>query len=155
LPYDQFIREQIAGDLLPAKNDADRRAKIIATGYLANTKRFGSYEDERYPWYLTYEDTIDNLGRTFLGLTINCSRCQDHKSDPISKEDYYALYGFFQSTRYPRPGIELDKMQHDFVPLAAKEIVETADKERKEQLAEMDAKVKKLEMNKKENDKAI
>jgi mono/diheme cytochrome c family protein len=148
LPYDEFIRQQLAGDLLPSKDEADRRAKLVATGYLANTKRFGSYEDERYPWYLTYEDTIDNLGRTFLGLTINCCRCHDHKFDPLSQEDYYALYGFFSSTRYPRPGIELDKVQRDFVPLAPPEKVAAAEKERKAKLAELDARVKKLEADK-------
>ena len=103
---------------------------VIATGYLANARRFGSYEDARYPWYLTYEDTIDNLGRAFLGLTIGCARCHDHKFDPVSQEDYYALYGFFSSTRYPRPGIELDKVQRDFVPLApADEVHPRADEE--------------------------
>ena len=80
----------------PAADDAGAPAtKLIATGYLANARRFGSYEDARYPWHLTIEDTIDNLGRTFLGLTINCARCHDHKFDPITTEDYYALYGFF------------------------------------------------------------
>jgi hypothetical protein len=142
LPYDEFIRQQLAGDLLPFKDEADRRAKLIATGYLANTKRFGSYEDARYPWYLTYEDQIDNLGRTFLALTINCARCHDHKFDPVSQHDYYALYGFFSSTRYPRPGIELDKVQRDFVPLAPREQVAEFEKDRGVKLAELDAKVK-------------
>jgi len=141
LPYDEFIRQQLAGDLLAAKDEADRERKLIATGYLANSKRFGSYEDARYPWYLTYEDTIDNLGRTFLGLTINCARCHDHKFDPISQQDYYALYGFFQSTRYPRPGIELDKTQHDFVPLATAEQVAVFEKERKAKAAELEKRV--------------
>src|SRR5262245_20729597 len=104
-PYDLFLREQIAGDLIPGGSEGERYDRIIATGYLANAHRFGSYEDKRYQWYLTYEDTIDNLGRTILGLTINCARSHDHKFDPISSEDYYALYGFFQSTRYPWPGI--------------------------------------------------
>lgn len=142
LPYDEFVRQQLAGDLLPAKDEADRRAKTIATGYLANTKRFGSYEDARYPWYLTYEDQIDNLGRTFLGLTIHCARCHDHKFDPISQTDYYALYGFFSSTRYPRPGIELDKVQRDFVPLGPADEVAKFEKERGAKMAELDAKVK-------------
>lgn len=142
LPYDEFIRQQIAGDLLPFKDEADRQAKLIATGYLANTKRFGSYEDERYPWYLTYEDQIDNLGRTFLALTINCARCHDHKFDPLSQHDYYALYGFFSSTRYPRPGIELDKVQRDFVPLGPADKVAEFEKARGATLKELDAKVK-------------
>jgi cytochrome c553 len=141
LPYDEFVRQQLAGDLLPAKNETDRRAKLVATGYLANTKRFGSYEDARYPWYLTYEDQIDNLGRTFLALTINCARCHDHKFDPISQTDYYALYGFFSSTRYPRPGIELDKVQRDFVPLASAAEIEKFEKERSAKQKELDAAV--------------
>ena len=148
LPYDEFIRQQIAGDLLPYQDDADRQAKLIATGYLANTKRFGSYEDARYPWYLTYEDQIDNLGRTFLALTINCARCHDHKFDPISQHDYYALYGFFSSTRYPRPGIELDKVQRDFVPLASPAQVAAFESARRAKLAELDARMKKLTADK-------
>lgn len=142
MPYDEFIRQQIAGDLLPSDDEADRQSKLIATGYLANTKRFGSYEDARYPWYLTYEDQIDNLGRTFLGLTINCTRCHDHKFDPLSQEDYYALYGFFSSTRYPRPGIELDKVQRDFVPLATADVVAKVERERAQRQQELDQKVK-------------
>jgi hypothetical protein len=141
LPYDEFIRQQLAGDLLPAKDEKDRVDKLIATGYLANARRFGSYEDERYPWHLTYEDTIDNLGKAFLGLTVGCARCHDHKFDPIPQEDYYALYGFFQSTRFPRPGIELDKVQRDFVPLAAAEKVAAIEKERKDKLAEFDKRI--------------
>ncbi|HYH67821.1 MAG TPA: PSD1 and planctomycete cytochrome C domain-containing protein [Urbifossiella sp.] len=148
LPYDEFVRAQLAGDLLPAASEADRRAKLVATGYLANTRRFGSYEDARYPWYLTYEDQIDNLGRTFLGLTISCARCHDHKFDPISQHDYYALYGFFASTRYPRPGIELDKVQRDFVPLATPDEVAAAGKVRTEKLAALTARVKELEADK-------
>lgn len=147
-PYDQFLREQLAGDLMPSKTELERRERIIATGYLANTRRFGSYEDTRYQWYLTYEDTIDNLGRAFLGLTINCTRCHDHKFDPILSEDYYALYGFFQSTRYPWPGIELDKAPRDLVPLAAPEVIAKANQERKGALAKLDERIKQLEKEK-------
>ncbi|MBN8248240.1 MAG: DUF1553 domain-containing protein [Verrucomicrobia bacterium] len=116
LPYDQFIREQIAGDLLPSGEGPERFDRLIATGYLANARRFGSRVDD-YPQHLTIEDTLDNLGRTFLGLTINCARCHNHKFDPITAEDYYALYGIFDSTRYPWPGIELEQKQRDLVPL--------------------------------------
>lgn len=115
-PYDQFLREQIAGDLLPAESDAQRNEQTIATGYLAISRRFGSVIDD-YPQHLTIEDSLDNISRTMLGMTVTCARCHDHKFDPISQDDYYALYGIFQSTRYPFPGIELDKKPRDFVPL--------------------------------------
>jgi mono/diheme cytochrome c family protein len=154
-PYDQFLREQIAGDLLPASSDQDKHDKLIATGYLANARRFGSYEDARYQWYLTFEDTIDNLGRTVLGLTINCARCHDHKFDPIATEDYYGLYGFFQSTRYPWPGIELDKIPHDLVPLVPPDQVAAVEQERKTKQAALDAEVKRLEADKAAADKAV
>jgi hypothetical protein len=155
LPYDDFVRAQLAGDLLPARDDATRRANLIATGYLAGTRRFGSYEDNRYPWHLTIEDSIDNLGRTFLGLTIGCCRCHDHKFDPLSNEDYYALYGFFQSTRYPWPGIELDKAPHDLVPLVPAEVVAKADGERSKKLADFDARRNELDDQKKQADDSI
>jgi hypothetical protein len=148
-PYDDFVREQLAGDLLASDNEDERHQKLIATGYLANSRRFGSYEDERYQWYLTIEDTIDNLGRTFLGLSIHCARCHDHKFDPISNEDYYALYGFFQSTRYPWPGIELVKHQRDLVPLVPPAEVEAAEKKRKDELQALRVKIDELEAEQK------
>ncbi|HEX7378048.1 MAG TPA: DUF1549 and DUF1553 domain-containing protein, partial [Pirellulales bacterium] len=144
LPYDQFIREQLAGDLLPSANDDERRQRIVATGYLAGARRFGSRVDD-YPQHLTIEDTIDNLGRAFLGLTINCARCHDHKFDPISTEDYYGLYGIFHSTRYPWPGIELEQKQRDLVPLAAADDVKRATEAHKTRQQELDAEVRRLE----------
>jgi len=153
-PYDQFIREQLAGDLLPHRSEEERRTNLIATGYLANAKRFGSRVDD-YPWHLTIEDTIDNLGRTYLGLTVNCSRCHDHKFDPITNEDYYALYGIFESTRYPWPGIELKQYQENFVPLAPPEIVEKVAAERAAKKAELEAKAKELEAEKKQYEHAF
>jgi len=117
MPFDAFTHAQIAGDLLPGSTDAQK----IATGYLAGARRFGSYEDKRYQWWLTYEDTIENMGRAFLGLGLSCSRCHDHKFDPIFQDDYYALYGIFRGTRYPWPGIELDKKPRDLVTLSTKE----------------------------------
>jgi hypothetical protein len=115
-PYDEFVRDQLAGDLRGGGTEQQRVERIIATGYLANSRRFGSRVDD-YPQHLTIEDTLDNLGRSFLGITLSCARCHDHKFDPITQRDYYGLYGIFHSTRYPWPGIELDKRQRDFVPL--------------------------------------
>ena len=125
LPYDQFVREQLAGDLLGGEGD-ERFQRIIATGYIANARRFGSRVSD-YPQHLTIEDTIDNVGRAFLGLTINCARCHDHKFDPITAQDYYALYGIFKSTRYPWPGIELEQRQRDLIPLVATEKLAAAE----------------------------
>ncbi|GEP40714.1 PSD1 and planctomycete cytochrome C domain-containing protein [Brevifollis gellanilyticus] len=116
VPYDRFITEQLAGDLLPSSSQEQRNRQVIATGYLAMARRFGSLV-ERYPWHLTIEDTIDNLGRTVMGLTLSCARCHDHKFDPVSARDYYGIYGIFASTRYPQPGLELFQTQHNFVPL--------------------------------------
>ena len=130
LPYDDFAREQIAGDLLPGATTKETLERLIATGYLANARRFGSRVED-YPQHLTIEDTIDNLGRAFLGLTINCARCHDHKFDPVSTADYYALYGFFHNTRYPWPGIELEQKQRDLVPLVEPGQTAKADAARK------------------------
>jgi mono/diheme cytochrome c family protein len=116
LPYDQFLTEQLAGDLLPATDQAEKNRLTIATGYLAMARRFGSLL-ERYPHHLTIEDTLDNLGRSVMGLTLSCARCHDHKFDPISTRDYYGLYGIFESTRYPFPGLELFQAQRHLVPL--------------------------------------
>ncbi len=72
----------------------------------------------RYPEtlpHITIEDTIDNVGKTFLGLSIGCARCHDHKFDPIPTSDYYALYGIFKSTVYPHAGAEHKPYRSDFV----------------------------------------
>jgi hypothetical protein len=116
LPYDEFVRDQLAGDLRGGASEEERHRRTLATGYIANSRRFGSRVDD-YPQHLTIEDTIDNLGRSLLGLTLSCARCHDHKFDPVTSRDYYGLYGIFHSTRYPWPGIELDKKQRDLVPL--------------------------------------
>ncbi len=115
-PYDQFVREQIAGDQMPATNDEQRNQQTIATGYLAISRRFGSLV-KNYPQHLTIEDSLDNIGRTLLGMTITCARCHDHKFDPISQDDYYGLYGILNSAQYPFPGIELEQKPRDFVHL--------------------------------------
>ena len=83
-PYNQFVREQLAGDLLSAKNDADRNEHVIATGYIAISRRFGSQNNENN---LTIDDTIDNIGKAFLGLSVSCARCANGspRSKPMSR----------------------------------------------------------------------
>jgi hypothetical protein len=88
-------------------------------------------------------------------MTINCCRCHDHKFDPLTQEDYYALYGFFSSSRYPWPGIELDKVQRDLVPLIASEEAARILKHRQSQLSQHDESLKKLEQEKKDTEKTL
>jgi hypothetical protein len=113
-PYDRFLREQVAGDQLPVEPEAGRHEQIIATGYLAISRRFGSSPDE---FHLTIDDSIDNIGKAFLGLSVSCARCHDHKFDPIPQSDYYALYGILDSSKYAYPGLENARRAHDFVAL--------------------------------------
>jgi Protein of unknown function (DUF1553)/Protein of unknown function (DUF1549)/Planctomycete cytochrome C len=113
-PYDQFVREQIAGDVLAGPPDKAGE-RLIATGFLAGARRFG-FDPQNYH-HLTIEDTIDTTGKAILGLTVACARCHDHKFDPISQGDYYAFYGIFDSTKYPFPGSEEHKAPSDFPKL--------------------------------------
>jgi mono/diheme cytochrome c family protein len=117
-PYDQFIREQIAGDLLPSASESEHYERIIATGYLAISRRFSSLGEEPH---LTFDDTIDNVSKTFLGLTLSCARCHDHKYDPLPTDDYYALYGIFSSTRYAFPGTEIPRHPRNLIALVPRD----------------------------------
>ena len=67
--------------------------------------------------HLTHEDGIDTLGKAFLGLTLGCARCHDHKYDAITARDYYALYGILDSTKFAFPGCEAKQQPRDLVPL--------------------------------------
>ncbi len=149
MPYDRFVREQLAGDLLPSSSVAEAHRQLIATGYVAGARRFGSRVDD-YPTHLTIEDTLDNVGRAFLATTINCARCHDHKFDPVTAEDYYALYGIFNSTRFPWPGIELEQKQRDFVPLVSTDVADQVKQSRAKDQQPLDDEVKALEKQKRE-----
>jgi hypothetical protein len=145
-PYDQFIREQIAGDI-PAKLESSsaeieksRQERIIATGYLAISRRFGSRNKEMN---LTIDDTIDNLGKTFLGLSVSCARCHDHKFDPIPQRDYYALYGVFNSIRYSFPGAEIYPHPAEMVALVGGREAENFYRRQKE-LTDIDDAIERL-----------
>jgi hypothetical protein len=146
--YDQFIREQVAGDLLADPAQPDRFAEsVTATGYLAISRRFG-FDSVNY-MHLTYQDTIDTLGQSVLGLTVGCARCHDHKYDPITAADYYALYGIFKSTNYAFPGDESTKRPGDMTPLVPAEQLATLRKPYDEQLAALDAEINEAEEAKK------
>jgi hypothetical protein len=171
-PYDQFIREQIAGDILaghrsphvagqledeedevevpgarkltPEEAEKAKHEKIIATGYLALSRRFGSRNRE---FNLTIDDTIDNLGKAFLGLSVSCARCHDHKFDPIPQKDYYALYGIFNSSRYAFPGQEIYPHPTDYVALAPDKDAERFYKYQRE-LSDLDDRIEFLKVEK-------
>ncbi len=115
-PFDEFVREQIAGDILASAEPPERYAlAAAATGFLAISRRFG-FDSENYH-HLTIQDTIDTLGQAVLGLSLGCARCHDHKFDPISMRDYYALYGIFDSSRYAFPGSEQKQQVRAMLPL--------------------------------------
>ena len=98
-PYDQFVREQIAGDLLPADDDRQRADQLIATGFLAIGSKAHDAENRGQFILDLVDEQIEATTRAFLGLTVACARCHDHKLDPIPQRDYYALSGIFRSTR--------------------------------------------------------
>ncbi|HTU89507.1 MAG TPA: PSD1 and planctomycete cytochrome C domain-containing protein [Gemmataceae bacterium] len=97
LPYDKFVTDQIAGDLVPSPGGLNRDG-IIATGFLALGNWGGGDADKEKLLTDIADDQVDVVSRTFLGLTVACARCHDHKFDPISTADYYALAGIFFST---------------------------------------------------------
>ncbi|MDA1015486.1 MAG: PSD1 and planctomycete cytochrome C domain-containing protein [Planctomycetota bacterium] len=110
MPYDEFLRQQIAGDLLEGEK---RHEQIAALGlfalgpvyYAENVEKAKAAADE-------WDDRIDTLTRGVLGLTVSCARCHDHKYDPISMQDYYGLAGVFASSEYQeRPIVSADVVQ--------------------------------------------
>ncbi len=98
-PYDQFVRQQVAGDLLPAKDDQRHAEQLIATGFLAIGSKTHNTQNRKQFLVDLADEQIEATSHAFLGLTVACARCHDHKFDPISQRDYYALSGIFQSTQ--------------------------------------------------------
>ncbi len=124
LPFDEFLREQLAGDLLPAEDADDRAQKLIATGFLALGPKSHTTRSPLQFGVDLIDEQVDAISRGMLGLTVSCARCHDHKFDPIHSEDYYALAGILASTRtlygtfrspanqQPRELIELPDQAH-------------------------------------------
>jgi hypothetical protein len=100
LPYDQFVREQLAGDLLPSYDRAEvNRRGLIATGFLALGPKALAQQDKKRMLYDVYDEQVEVTTKAFLGLTLACARCHNHKFDPLLTRDYYAMVGIFASTR--------------------------------------------------------
>jgi Protein of unknown function (DUF1549)/Protein of unknown function (DUF1553)/Planctomycete cytochrome C len=124
VPYDRFLHEQLAGDILAGQGPLEDYARrIIATGFVAQAKRFGTRKLEDI--HQIIEDTLNTTGQVVLGLSLRCARCHDHKYDPISSRDYYALYGFFASTKYPFAGSEEEPRPSEFAPLLPPGVVKS------------------------------
>ena len=98
-PYDQFVKEQIAGDLLPVKTDDEWNRNLLATGFLAIGMKHHDEKNPRKFMSDMVDEQLDTTTQAVLGLTVACARCHDHKYDPIPTDDYYRLAGIFYSTK--------------------------------------------------------
>ncbi|MBA4031214.1 MAG: hypothetical protein C0478_10050 [Planctomyces sp.] len=97
-PFNEFVQEQIAGDLLPFSSEAEREEHLVATGLLAlGVKDVNQRFKVRFVMD-NVDEQIDTVTRSVLGLTVSCARCHDHKFDPVSQREYYAVAGIFTST---------------------------------------------------------
>jgi hypothetical protein len=94
-PFDRFVEEQIAGDLLP---DADRES-TTGTGFLVLGAKVLAEPDREKLVMDTIDEQLDSLGKSFMGMTLGCARCHDHKFDPIKQRDYYAMAAIFKGTK--------------------------------------------------------
>lgn len=103
-PFDEFIMEQIAGDLLAAEDSERYNEQLTASGFLMLGPHNYEQQDKELLRMEVIDEQIDTVGRSFLGMTLGCARCHDHKFDPIPAEDYYAMAGIFRSTESLIPG---------------------------------------------------
>lgn len=122
MPYDEFVRYQIAGDLIPRTDGGFNRDGLIATGVLAiGNWPQGDADKEKMVCDIV-DDQIDLVTRGFMALTLSCARCHDHKFEPFTIADYYALAGiFFSSSILPGPGKKTEGSPILHLPLASKE----------------------------------
>ena len=97
-PYDQFVREQIAGDLMPHTSPQERDALLVATGFLALGPKGLNEKNKKQFTADLVDEQLDTASRAVLATTVACARCHDHKFDPITQRDYYAMAGIFHST---------------------------------------------------------
>lgn len=114
LPYDQFVTEHIAGDLLPEPRlnpESGFNESVLATAFWFLGEWVHSPVDIRKDETDRFDNAIDVMTKSFLGMTVACARCHDHKFDAISTRDYYALYGYLQSSNYHQ--VRFESMEHN------------------------------------------
>jgi hypothetical protein len=139
LPYSEFVKEQIAGGLLPAEGLAERRRKLVAQGFLALGNTNLEEQDKKQLEMDVVDEQIEAIGKAFLGQTIGCARCHDHKFDPIPTKDYYAIAGILKNAKL----IEHDnvsKLLED--PLPEEPAREEALRRHEEAVAALEARLK-------------
>ena len=118
-PFDRFVIEQLAGDLLPFDGEAQQHEQLIATGFLSIGPKVLAETDEAKMRMDIIDEQLDTTGRAFLGLTLGCSRCHDHKFDPIDTADYYGLAGIFKSTLTMRKYTKVAEWHEHLLPSVA------------------------------------
>ncbi|MEI7458115.1 MAG: PSD1 and planctomycete cytochrome C domain-containing protein [Pirellula sp.] len=146
-PYDRFIQEQIAGDLLPAKTDAQWQEHLIATGFLALGPKSLAEQNPRQFQADLIDEQIDTTTRVLLGVSVACARCHDHKFDPIPQSDYYALAGIFQSTTtlYGGNRSQRNRQPSNLIILPIEDNSKTDKPISKSELAELKSQLKEVE----------
>ncbi|MEQ8851928.1 DUF1553 domain-containing protein [Gimesia sp.] len=141
-PFDQFVQEQLAGDILANQPGAENRPeKITATGFLSIGAKMLAEDDQVKMQMDIIDEQLDTVGRTFMGLTLGCARCHSHKFDPIPIEDYYSLAGIFKSTKTMENFKVVARWQEQM--LASPEEIQTLEQQQ-QQIAKLDAEIKQI-----------
>ncbi len=125
-PFNQFIIEQLAGDQIPFESETLQHAQLIATGFLSIGPKVLAEVDQPKMRMDIVDEQIDAVGRVFLGLTLGCARCHDHKFDPISTADYYGLAGIFKSTRTMDSYTKVARWHEHLLPSTASTALQAA-----------------------------
>ena len=130
LPFNRFIMQQIAGDLLAGPDGKQPSADgLVATAFLVNGAWDRGDADKEKMVSDMVDDQVDTIGKAFMGITIGCARCHDHKFDPITNRDYYALAGIFYSTRMLKElGAKGGEITLQRRPLASRDILDKRDR---------------------------
>jgi hypothetical protein len=139
VPFDRFIREQIAGDLLPHNSPEERTRNVVATAFLVMGNTNLEEQDKKVLRMDVVDETLDVVTKGFLGQTVTCARCHDHKFDPIPTKDYYALAGIFRNTK---PLIDSNVSNWIEVPLPAPPEVEKELAAHEAKVASLQARIK-------------
>ncbi|MCE9566430.1 MAG: DUF1549 domain-containing protein [Planctomycetes bacterium] len=139
VPFDRFVREQLAGDLLPAADHTARKRQLVATSFLALGNTNLEEQDKKQLRMDMVDEQLDVVAKGFLAQTVTCARCHDHKFDPIPTKDYYALAGIFRNAK----SLEHSNVSKWIeVPLPVEPEAEAALKKHNEAVAALQAKIK-------------